>query len=88
MYYWQFSKKNSSLQKWGPFLPKIEKRKFGSISLTVPDRMISSNVLTHRLSKQCTLGNFQKILRPKNGDHFDFLNFCQKWKNTNLFLAP
>ena len=24
----------------------------------------------------------------KNGGHFDFSNFCQKWQNTNLLLSP
>ena len=24
---------------------------------------------------------------PKNGGHFEFLNFCQKWQNTNLLLS-
>ena len=25
---------------------------------------------------------------PKNGGHFDFSKFCQKWQNTNLLLSP
>ena len=25
---------------------------------------------------------------PKNGGHFEFSNFCQKWQNTNLLLSP
>ena len=62
------------------FLPKVEKHKFASISLTVRDRAISSKVSTHRVSKKCTIGNFQKIFLPKNGGHFEFSNFCQKWK--------
>ena len=34
---------------------------------------------THRVSKQCTFGNFQKkISLPKNGGHFEFSKFCQK----------
>ena len=54
-----------------------------SISLTVRDRAISSkgyliNVLL-AISKNFTL--------PKNGGHFEFSNFCQKWKNTNLLLS-
>ena len=24
----------------------------------------------------------------KNGGHFEFSNFCQKWQNTNLLLSP
>ena len=42
-------------------LPKIAKHKFASISLTVRDRAISSKFSTHRVSKECTLCNFQKI---------------------------
>ena len=48
------------------FLPKMEKHKFASIALTVRDRVISSKFSTHRVSKQCTIGNFQKsLLSPK-----------------------
>ena len=43
------------------FLPKMAKHKFPSISLTVRDRAISSKFSTHRVSKECTLCNFQKI---------------------------
>ena len=25
---------------------------------------------------------------PKNGGHFEFSNFCQKWQNTNFLLSP
>ena len=47
--------------------------------------MISSKFSTHRVSRQTTLFNFQKKFPLlKNGCHFDFSNFCQKWKNTNL----
>ena len=61
----QFSKKFSSPQKWRPFgifafLPKMEKHKFASISLTVQDRVISLKISTQRVSNQCTVGNFQK----------------------------
>ena len=52
-------------QKWRPFwifkfLPKMAKHEFASISLTVRDRSISSKFLTHRVSKECNLYNFQK----------------------------
>ena len=66
----------------------MAKHKFASISLTVPDRAISSKFSTHRVSEHCTLGNFKKNFPlPKNGGHFEFLNFCQKWQNTNLLLS-
>ena len=51
------------------FLPKMEKRKIASISLTVRDRAILSKFSTHRVSKDCTLGNFQKKISP-----------LQKWR--------
>ena len=52
---------------------------FASIFLTVRDRAISSKFSTHRVSQQCTLGNFQRNFPlPKNGGHFKFSNFCQK----------
>ena len=71
MYSWHFSKKNSSPQKWGPFefsnfCQKMQKHKSASISLTVRDRAILSKFSTHRVPKQCTNGDFQKIfLSPK-----------------------
>ena len=67
----------------------MEKHKIPSISLTVRDRAISSKFSTQKVSKECTLGNFQKIFPlPKKGGNFEFLNFCQKWKNTKLLLSP
>ena len=39
----------------------MQKHRFASISLTVRDRVISSKFSIHRVSKQCTIGNFQKI---------------------------
>ena len=58
----QFSK-NFPLPKNGglfEFLPKMAKHKIASISLTVRDRAISSKFSTHRVSKECSLANFQK----------------------------
>ena len=56
MHSWQFSKKIYSPQKWRPFgifefLPKMEQHKFASISLTVPDRAISSKFSTQPMQK-------------------------------------
>ena len=127
------------------FLPKMAKHKIASISLTVRDRAISSQFSTHRVCKEGTPCNFQKIFPspkmaailnfwifakkmakhklafisltmresnfieifdpqgisgiysfqfsknfplPKNGGHFEFSNFCQKWQNTKLLLSP
>ena len=67
------------------FLPKMEKHKFASISLTMRDRAISLKFSIQRESKQCTPGSFQKnLLSPKMAA---ILNFCQKWKNLNLLLS-
>ena len=94
LYSWQFSKNFPLLKSGGHFeflyfCQKWGKNKFASISLTVRGRAISSKFSTHRVSKQCTLGNFQKNFPlPKNGGHFEFSNFCQKLQNTNLLLPP
>ena len=54
----------------------MAKHKFPSISLTVRDRAISSKFSTHKVSKECTLCNFQNIFpSPKMAA---ILNFCQK----------
>ena len=59
----------------------MEKHKFASISLTARDRVISSKFSTHRVSKQCTIGNFQKnFFSPKMAAILNFSNFCQKRK--------
>ena len=39
----------------------MAKHELASISLTVRDRAISLKFSTHRVSKECTLGNFQNI---------------------------
>ena len=44
---------------------KMQKHKFVSVSSTVRDRAISLKFLTHRVFKQCTIGNFQNFLSPK-----------------------
>ena len=84
--------KNFPLPKNGglfEFLPKMAKHKFASISLTVRDRAILSKFSTHRVPKECNLCKFPKNFPlPKNGGHFEFSNFCQKWQNTNLLLSP
>ena len=85
--------KISTPQKWRPFwvfvfLPKMQKHKFPSISLTVRDRVISAKFSTHRVSQQTTLQFSKKFPLRKNGGHFEFLNCCEKCKNTNLLLSP
>ena len=90
MYSVQFSK-NFPLPKNGghfEFLPKMAKHKFASISLTVRDRAISSKFSTHRVSKECTLCNFQKNFPlPKNGGHFEFLPKMAKHKCASISLT-
>ena len=65
------------------FLPTMAKHKFASISLTVRDRAISAKFSTQGVSKKCTLQFSKNFPLPTYGSHFEFLNFCQKWKNTN-----
>ena len=60
------------------FLPTMAKHKFASISLTVRDRAISAIFSTQRVSKKCTLGNFQKIfLFPKMAAILNFRIFAK-----------
>ena len=54
---------------------KMEKHK---LALTVQNRVISLKFSTHRLSKKCTLGNFQKIfLFPKMAAILNFRIFAK-----------
>ena len=93
MYSWQLSKKSFLSQKMLAILnfrilPKMEKHKFASISLTVRDRAISSKFSTHRVGKQCTLGNLKKKFPlPKNGGHFEFLPKMEKQKYASISLT-
>ena len=87
-----YFQKNFPLRKNGghfEFLPKMAEHKFASIFLTVRHRAISSKFSTHRLSEQCTLGNFQKNFpSPKMAAILYFRIFAKKWKSTNLLLSP
>ena len=57
-----------------------------SISLTVRDRAISSKFSTHRVSKKCTLANFQKIfLFPKMAAILNFQIFAKNRKTGICF---
>ena len=68
------------------FWPKMAKHKFASISLTVRDRAISSKFLTHRVSKECTLCNFQQIFpSPKMAAILNFRIFAQNGKTGICF---
>ena len=68
------------------FAKKMEKHKFATISLTVRDRAISSKFLTHRVSEQCTLGNFQKIFTsPKMAAILNFGIFAKNGKTQISF---
>ena len=79
----QFSK-NFALPKNGgyfEFLPKMAKHEFASISLTVRDRAISSQFLTHRVSENSTLGNLKKIFpSPKMAAILNFRIFAKNVK--------
>ena len=60
---------------------KMAKHEFASISLIVRDRAISSKFSIHRVSKKCTLGNFQKIfLFPKMAAILNFQIFAKNRK--------
>ena len=64
----------------------MEKHKFASISLTVRDRAILSKYLTHRVSKKCTIGNFQKIfLSAKMAAILNFQMFAKNGKTQICF---
>ena len=59
----------------------MAKHEFASISLTVQDRAISSKFSTHRVSKECTLCNFQKIFpSPKMAAILNFRIFAKNGK--------
>ena len=63
------------------FLSTMAKHKFASVSLTMRDRAISSKFLTHRVSKECNLCNFQKIFpSPKMAAILNFRIFAQNGK--------
>ena len=65
---------------------KMAKHKFTSISLTVPDRAISSKFSTHRVSQECTLCNFQKIFSsPKMVAILNFRIFAKNGKTQICF---
>ena len=64
----------------------MAKHKFASISLTVPDRAISSKFLTHRVSDHCALGNFYKIFpSPKMAAILNFRIFAKNGKTQISF---
>ena len=64
----------------------MAKHKFASISLTVRDRAISSKFSTHRVSKECTLCNFQKIFpSPKMAAILKFRIFAKNGKTQICF---
>ena len=65
---------------------KLAKHKFASIYLTVRDRAISLKFLTHRVSKECTLCNFQKIFpSPKMAAILIFRIFAKNGKTQICF---
>ena len=80
MYYSQFSK-NFPLPKNGglfEFLPKMQKQKFASVSLTVQDRAISLKFSTHRISKNVVLVIFKKFYSPQKWGPFKIFEFLPK----------
>ena len=74
-----FQKKFSSPPFWiFEFLPKMEKHKFASISLTVWDRAISLKCFIHRISNMCNISNFQKFYSPQKWRPFWIFEFLPK----------
>ena len=68
--------------KMAAILNFFAKHKFASISLTVRDRAISSKFSTHRVSEQCTVGNFQKFSpSPKMAAILNFRIFAKMAKH-------
>ena len=65
----------------------MEKHKF---ALTVQNRVISVKFSTHRVSKKCTLGNFQKIflfLKVAAILNFQIFAKIEKQKFASIFLT-
>ena len=68
------------------FLLKMEKHKIACISLTVRDRVISWKFSIQRVSKECTVGDFQKIFpSPEMAAILNFRFFAPKGKTQNCF---
>ena len=68
----------------------MAKHKFASISLTMQDRAISSKFSTYRVSKECTLYNFQKIFPFSKMAailNFEFLPKMAKHKFASISLT-
>ena len=62
----------------------MEKHKIASISLTVQDRAISSKFSTHRVWKECSIVNFQKIFPPKKWRPFWIFEFSPKMEKHKI----
>ena len=64
----------------------MAKHKFAAISLTVRDTAILSKFLTHRVSKECMLCNFQKIFpSPKMAAILNFRILAKNGKTRICF---
>ena len=87
-----FQTKNFVSQKMAAILNfrifrKIAKHKNAYISKTVLDRAISTKFLTHRVSLQSSLANFQKnFVLPKMAAILNFRIFAQKLQNTKMLI--
>ena len=91
MYFWQFSKKFTLPKNGGHFeflnfCQKCKNTNLFAISLTVRHRAILSKFSTHRVSKKCTVGNFQKnFLSPKMVVILNFRIFAKNGKTQICF---
>ena len=64
---------------------------FDEIALSRTVKEIEANLCFAIFGKNSKIQNgrhFWDFPLPKNGGHFEFSNFCQKWQNTNLLLSP
>ena len=72
------------LKKFLKMTAKTGKRQNCFYLLNHSRREISSKFSSTRMSKQYTILTFDKF---SNSGHFEFSNFCQKWRSTNLLLT-
>ena len=81
LYYFTVYYTHPNFSKIVEFLPKVAKHKFASISLTIGHRMILSEFLMYRVTKQYNLPNFALV---KNVSYFEFFTFSLKVLKQNI----
>ena len=66
------------------FLPKMQKHKFASISLTMRDRAISSKFSTTGYISKLLFAIFKRFSSLKKWQPFEFFKFCRKMEKHKL----